>query len=57
MRGPALSTVAAVKSPHETIRRALGVDCDTFLQGSYKNDAVLNLNDAGRRPASLARSL
>lgn len=43
---PSDSTVAAVKSLHESIRDTLGDGYDTFLQGSYRNDTgVANLND------------
>jgi hypothetical protein len=40
------TTVAAVKSLHETIRSVLGANYETFLQGSYRNDTgVADLND------------
>lgn len=43
---PSDSTVAAVKSLHESIRDTLGDDYETFLQGSYRNDTgVADLND------------
>jgi len=43
---PSDSTVAAVKSLHESIRETLGDGYETFLQGSYRNDTgVADLND------------
>jgi tRNA nucleotidyltransferase (CCA-adding enzyme) len=48
--GPSYTRVAAVKSLHEDVRKALaeaaGSKFDTFLQGSYRNNtAIADIND------------
>ena len=43
---PAATTVAGVKSLHESIRSVIGDSHETFLQGSYRNDtSIPDLND------------